>query len=54
MAWSYNPVNINDHTMDRMRFELGDVQVEGECDTCSLSDEEFQAIIDMHPNCKRA
>ena len=54
MAWSYNPVNIKDHTMDRMRFELGDVQVEGEGDTCALSDEEYQAMIDMHSSWKQA
>lgn len=43
--YTYDPSKINDYCKDRMRFELGDTQVEGGAETCALCDEEYQAII---------
>lgn len=45
-TYSYNPANIADNGVDRMRFELGDTSVDGGEETCALCDEEYQAIID--------
>ncbi len=45
MIWSYCPEKINEHGKDRMRFELGDTQVNGGGETCALCDEEYTAII---------
>ena len=45
-TYSYDPENIADNTMDRMRFELGDTQVEGGSDTCAMCDEEYETLID--------
>lgn len=46
MTYNYDPGNIMDETIDRARFELGDVLVDGGADTCFLSDEEIQAIVE--------
>ena len=48
-AYTYNPVNVKDPGKDRMRFELGDVMVDGLSDTTALTDEEIQAAIDTYP-----
>lgn len=45
MAYTYNPKRIAEPGMDRMRFELGDVMVEGGSETCALTDEEYDAIL---------
>ena len=54
MAFTYDPSKIKENTVSRMRFELGDTQVVGETDTCALCDEEYQAMIDQHPDWKKA
>lgn len=45
MTYSYNPEKIMDGDLDQMRFELGDMEVAGEADTCALCDEEYKAIL---------
>ena len=48
-AYTYNPENVKEHGKDRMRFELGDVMVDGLSDTTALTDEEIQVAIDTYP-----
>lgn len=48
-AYTYNPENVKEHGKDRMRFELGDVMVDGLSDTTALTDEEIQVAIDAYP-----
>lgn len=48
-TYTYDPSNVRELGKDRMRFELGDVMVEGLSDTTALTDEEIQAAIDSHP-----
>lgn len=53
-TYSYNPNNITKNGVDRMRFELGDTIVDiGEV-TSPLSNEEYNAMITMYPNWKKA
>ena len=40
-TYQYEPGNIAEYGKDRMRFELGDVMVEGKEKTCALCDEEY-------------
>ena len=40
-TYTYDPSKIQENGKDRMRFELGDTMVEGEAETCALSDEEY-------------
>ena len=44
-TYTYDPSKIQENGKDRMRFELGDTMVEGEAETCALSDEEYTAIL---------
>lgn len=44
-TYSYTPGNLDDNSKDRMRFELGDTQIDGGADTCALCDEEYDALI---------
>ena len=44
-TYQYEPGNIAEYGKDRMRFELGDVMVEGKEKTCALCDEEYNAVI---------
>lgn len=44
-TYTYDPAAISDYGMDRMRFELGDVMVDGSEKTCALCDEEYRAVI---------
>ena len=50
-TYTYDPGNMRDasgrtiYGLDLMRFELGDVMVEGEADTCAMCDEEYLAVI---------
>lgn len=54
MTYTYNPSEISTpRSVSRARFELGDVMVEGEGETCYLSDEEIQAVISETPKWKR-
>lgn len=48
-TYTYEPGNIKDFGKDRMRFELGDIMVEGLSDTTALTDEEIQAAIELYP-----
>lgn len=48
-TYTYNPGSITEFGKDRMRFELGDVMVEGGADTTALTDEEIQAALDSYP-----
>lgn len=45
LSYTYNPAQIASLGLDRMRFELGDVMVEGGADTSALSDEEILAVL---------
>lgn len=47
-TYTYNPDNIPKEGIDRMRFELGDVMVEGGADTAALSNEEIEAVLQLH------
>lgn len=49
-SYNYNPVDIKEQTVSRMRFELGDTMVEGGSDTTAFTDEEIQVAIDSYPN----
>lgn len=53
-AYSYDPGKLSERGKDLMRFELGDTMVEGKEKTCALSDEEYEAILEMNPVWKRA
>ncbi|MDE6914154.1 MAG: hypothetical protein K2P35_10765 [Lachnospiraceae bacterium] len=48
-VYTYESGSISELGKDRMRFELGDVMVEGGSDTAALTDEEIQAAIDTYP-----
>lgn len=48
-TYTYEPGNVKEPGKDRMRFELGDVMVDGLSDTTALTDEEIQAAIDTYP-----
>lgn len=54
MTYSYDPAKIRERGKDRMRFELGDTVTEGGADTCALSDEEYDAILDGLKEGKKA
>ena len=53
-SYTYNPADIREQTVSRMRFEIGDTMVEGGSDTTALTDEEIQAAIDSNSKWKRA
>lgn len=44
-TYTYNPAEICKPDKDRMRFELGDTNVDGEAATAFLSDQEINAMI---------
>ncbi len=52
-TYQYDPANIAEYTVDRMRLELGDTQVEGEESTAALCDEEYQGLINLYYNNNR-
>ena len=52
-TYQYNPENIVELSVDRMRLELGDTQVEGEENTAALCDEEYQGLINLYFNNQR-
>jgi len=54
MTYSYDPTKIRERGKDQMRFELGDTVTEGGADTCALSDEEYDAILDGMKEGKKA
>ena len=45
MGYTYDQTKILDWGVDRMRLDLGDVDVENGPDSCALSDEEYEALI---------
>lgn len=45
-TYTYDPTQIRTASVSRVRFELGDVLVDGGAESCFLSDEEIQSIID--------
>ena len=49
-TYEYDPSRIAENGKDRMRFELGDVMVEGGSDTSALSDQEYEAILGLYPD----
>ena len=49
-TYTYDPVQISEMGLDRMRFELGDVMVEGREDTAALTDEEIRAALGLYPD----
>ena len=53
-TYSYDPAKLEEEGKDFMRFQLGDTMVEGKEKTCALTDEEYNAILKMHSNWKRA
>lgn len=53
MAYTYDPSKIADKgSVSRARFELGDTMIDGGAETCMLSDEEYEAIINSTPKWK--
>ena len=52
--YSYNPNAITENGVDRLRFELGDTTFNPAELTAALSDEEYQAVLDMNRHWKRA
>ena len=53
-TYNYAPSKITEGGKDRMRFELGDVMVEGGAETTALTDEEIDAALQVATNWKRA
>ncbi len=53
-TYTYNPAQLNDATVSRARFELGDTIVAGGAETAMLADEEIQAVIGAERKWKRA
>lgn len=56
-TYTYNPSEITFFGKDRMRFELGDVMVDGKERTCALCDEEYELLVgeaDTEKKWKRA
>lgn len=53
-SYNYDPSKLKEKGKDLMRFQLGDTMVEGKEKTCALSDEEYEAILEMNPIWKRA
>ena len=53
-TYTYDPAKIADGGRDKMRFELGDTIVDMGSVTSPLCDEEYDAMLSMYPNFKRA
>lgn len=53
-TYSYEPMNMTETGLDRMRFELGDTLTEGGGDTCALCDEEYQYVLSKNENWNQA
>ncbi len=49
-TYTYDLEKLEELGKDRMRFELGDVMIEGGSDTTALTDQEIQAAIDTYPS----
>ena len=46
-TYTYDPEKILENGLDRMRFELGDIMVEGREATAALADEEIRAALSL-------
>ncbi len=46
-SYTYDPSQAGKYGKDRMRFELGDIMVEGKEETTALCDEEYEAVINV-------
>ena len=46
MTYTYNPKLIRQRGKDQMRFELSDTFVDLGAETCALSDEEYEAMLE--------
>lgn len=54
-SYTYDPTQVKSRGKDRMRFELGDVMVDGGPDTAALTDAEIEAALEVYPDAwKRA
>ena len=47
-TYTYDPEKILENGLDRMRFELGDIMVEGREATAALADEEIRAALSLY------
>lgn len=47
-TYTYDPTKIGTQGKDRMRFELGDTEVDGEGQVAALSDEEYEAVLSAY------
>lgn len=54
MTYSYNPANIGEDGLDKMRFELGDCLVEEADKTAYVSDEEITAVLESSKSWRHA
>ena len=54
MSYSYNPADVGEFGLNRMRFELGDVFVAEPEKTAYLTDEEITAVLDSSSSWKHA
>ncbi len=54
MTFSYNPTELGEFGLSRMRFELGDVAVLEPEKTAYLSDEEYLAVIESSSSWRQA
>lgn len=52
-TYTYDPTKLKGSTISRVRFELGDILVDGGAETCMLCDEEIQAVLNETPKFKR-
>lgn len=48
-TYNYDSTMLSENGRDRMRFELGDVMVEGGSETTALTDEEIEAALQIYP-----
>lgn len=54
VSYTYKPEELSNKGVSRARFELGDTMVDGGAETCMLSDQEIQAVIDSSKRWKEA
>jgi hypothetical protein len=53
MTYTYDPAKIKARGKDQMRFELGDTYIDGGAETCVLTDEEYDGLLNgLKPNRK--
>lgn len=53
-TYSYDPTKLNQNSVDKMRFELGDTIVENGALTSPLCDEEYIAMLKEHKGWSKA